>query len=248
MDNVEFVYKSTASKEAILWESHCHPYFEIIAVIEGTVELSSEGKHFSLSSDTVTLIPPLLYHTVTASGKGVYRRVTVLFDAQVLPAPLKKELATVCTDISTFSSPLSREAGRVWEGEYYAPLRCALLTQILYTAIEHARNRPAQNEIDRTLRDILRYIDEHLEEPIPLAEVAAATARSTSSLCHIFRKKMNISVKQYILEKKLALAAKHIRDGVPPTLAASQIGYVNYSNFYRMYRRRFGTPPSQKEK
>jgi AraC-like DNA-binding protein len=244
MENIEFMYK----EGTLPWESHCHPSFEIIAVLEGTMTLLSEGKQFSLSSDTIILIPPLLYHTVTPDRKCVYRRVTVLFDAQALPSPLSQELAEGCTDIFIFPSALPTEMAKTATGEYYAPLRAAYLTQILYAAIAHSKEKPIQSEIDRTLGEILRYIDEHLEEPLVLSDIAAATARSTSSLCHLFREKMKISVKQYILEKKLALAAKRIRDGVPPTLAASQIGYVNYSNFYRMYRRRFGAPPSQKEK
>ena len=65
---------------------------------------------------------------------------------------------------------------------------------------------------------------------------------------HLFEERMKISPKQYILQKKLALANKLIEDGVPPTLAAVRIGYDNYSNFYRMYRKRYGNCPKfQKE-
>ena len=68
MDNVEFVYKSTASKEAILWESHCHPYFEIIAVIEGTVELSSEApRSMMMHSTTFVMLPSAASGTRTSS-------------------------------------------------------------------------------------------------------------------------------------------------------------------------------------
>ena len=45
-------------------------------------------------------------------------------------------------------------------------------------------------------------------------------------------------------KKKLALANKLIDEGVPRTVAAMQIGYENYSNFYRIYQKHFGTPPS----
>ena len=48
---------------------------------------------------------------------------------------------------------------------------------------------------------------------------------------------MNISPKQYILQKKLALANKLMDEGVPRTVVAMQVGYENYSNFYRLYRK-----------
>ena len=43
----------------------------------------------------------------------------------------------------------------------------------------------------------------------------------------------------HILQKKLALASKLIDEGVPRTVAAMQVGYENYSNFYRLYRKNF---------
>mgnify|MGYP003307143845 CR=1 FL=1 len=57
---------------------------------------------------------------------------------------------------------------------------------------------------------------------------------------------MKISPKQYILQKKLALASKLIDEGVPRTVAAMQVGYENYSNFYRMYQKHLHGVPSDR--
>ena len=51
---------------------------------------------------------------------------------------------------------------------------------------------------------------------------------------------------EFILQKKLALANKLIDEGVPRTVAAMQIGYENYSNFYRLYLKHYGTASSKK--
>jgi len=55
---------------------------------------------------------------------------------------------------------------------------------------------------------------------------------------------MKVSPKQYILQKRMALAAKLIREGVPPTEVALRVGYDNYSNFYRMYQKHLHAAPS----
>ncbi len=55
---------------------------------------------------------------------------------------------------------------------------------------------------------------------------------------------MKISPKQYILQKKPAYAAQLIRQGMPSTPAAMRVGYENYSNFYRMYRKHLQNTPS----
>ena len=91
---------------------------------------------------------------------------------------------------------------------------------------------------------MLTYIDEHLCEKILLEDLALHVACSVSSLCHLFQRRMNVSPKQYILHKKMALANKLIRDGTPPTSASLLVGYENYSNFYRLYSKIYGETPS----
>ena len=54
---------------------------------------------------------------------------------------------------------------------------------------------------------------------------------------------MGIPPKQYVLQKKMALANKLIREGISPTDAASELGYENYSSFYRMYVKQYGVMP-----
>ena len=62
-------------------------------------------------------------------------------------------------------------------------------------------------------------------------------------LCHLFEEEMGIPPKQYILQKRMAYAAKLIREGHPPTRVALQVGYASYSTFYRLYRKHFGKTP-----
>jgi AraC-like DNA-binding protein len=57
---------------------------------------------------------------------------------------------------------------------------------------------------------------------------------------------MGISPKQYVLQKRMALAAKLIREGVPPTKVALRVGYENYSNFYRIYQKYLQKPLLEK--
>ena len=121
------------------------------------------------------------------------------------------------------------------------------MVEIFYDAL-HSSSAPAKIETDDFLQKALHYIDEHMHEKILLDDLAKATTRSKSSFCHLFEEKMKISPKQYILQKKLALASKLIDDGVPRTVAAKQVGYDNYSNFYHLYKKHFEGRPTAKNK
>ena len=248
--NFDIQNRETEVENLLLWESHCHVQYEMISVLEGDIDIMLEGRHCRLTSGQSVIISPLCYHTITANKKGQYRRITVLFDLPAIPPVLQKKFCErLCDNYAFFSVSIDEleKACRAEDPLFYEPLIESLMVRILYACAETGQGRTT-DEIDEILQKIIYYIDEHLCEKIRLCDIARYAARSESSLCHMFREKMKISVKQYILQKKLSYAAKQIQDGMPPTLAANLVGYENYSNFYRMYRKVFGAAPTGKRR
>lgn len=250
----EFAIEYTESRidHSVLWESHCHAQYEMIGVVEGDISIMLEGRSYRLTAQETVIIPPLSYHTITANAKGAYRRITALFDLAAIPDVLQEQFRKKTpTDTAIFYSSKIDELKRICKESsptFYRPLAHSLMIGILYhdtNAEPQAVIREDKTATDAFLRDIISYIDAHLCEKISLEDLARHTARSKSSVCHLFEKTMHVSPKQYILKKKLALADKWIRDGLPPTLAAMRIGYDNYSDFYRIYRKQFGMSPTK---
>ena len=232
-------YSESRIDDPILWESHCHTQFEMIAVVEGDVTVVLEGQNYRLQKNQIILIPPLSYHTVTANEKGSYRRITALFDPSAIPDVLQSAFAKRDFGIAIIRSHLTEqlcEACQKQDRTFYEPLIQSLMVQLFYEVLQKTQRSP-QSTSDEFLQKALSYIDRHLHKKILLDDLARHTARSKSSFCHLFEKKMNISPKQYILQKKLALAQKMINEGTPHTIAAMQVGYENYSNFYRLYQK-----------
>ena len=118
----------------------------------------------------------------------------------------------------------------------------SLLIEALYvhtykdTASKKEKSHP-------TVKAAIEYIDSHITEKLTLDSIAENVFLSKSSVSHIFRDEMKISVKQYVINKKLAFAVSLMREGVSATDAAAAIGYDNYSNFYKTYKNVFGTSP-----
>ena len=215
----------------------------MIAVEEGDISVLLEGETHRLKEDQIIMIPPLFYHSITANEKGNYRRITALFDMDAIPKVLHKEFVAGARKTTIEASKIKR-IKKICQSErqgFYAPLLQSLMIELFYDVL-HSAPPLVEIEADEFLQTALRYIDEHLHEKILLDDLAKATVRSKSSLCHLFEEKMKISPKQYILQKKLALASKLIDQGVPRTVAAMQVGYENYSNFYRVYTKCFGAP------
>ena len=237
-DGFKFEYTESEIDHPILWERHCHAQFEMIAVADGDITVMLEGKSYRLRENQAIIIPPLFYHSVTANGKGCYRRITALFSIDAIPVVLQAEFDKQERNMTVNAHCIEKikDICQKKDISFFTPLLQSLMIEIFYDASLMPRSN-TKNETDEFLQKALEYIDMHLNEKILLDDVAQYTSRSKSSFCHLFESKMKISPKQYILQKKLALASKLIDEGVPHTVAAMQVGYENYSNFYRLYQK-----------
>lgn len=244
-EKFNFEYNESDIKEPVLWENHCHGQYEMIGVVNGDINIMLEGRKYRLTENQVAIIPPLSYHTITANKQGGYKRITALFDVGAIPAEIQSFFLDEKEDVFITTSVHLKGLKNVCvktENTMYAPLAEALMTMVFYENINKQRS-DAETETDDFLKMSLGYIEQHLNEKVALDELAKYTMRSKSSFCHLFEEKMKITPKQYILQKKLALANKLIMEGTPPTVAATRVGYENYSNFYRMYVKYYGVRP-----
>ena len=87
----ELEYIESKIDHTVLWESHCHAQYEMIAVAGGDITVMLEGQKYRLQKNQIIIIPPLFYHSVTANGEGVYRRITALFGIDAIPCVIQNE-------------------------------------------------------------------------------------------------------------------------------------------------------------
>ena len=245
-------YREGVTPNGHIFENHCHPSYELIAVLSGSVNLALENVKYSLTSGEIAIIPPLAYHSIFCERDSEYERITLLFDKGFIPEQIYGELSerskvTLICSNSSLSSALGSMKDIFFEQDpvKYEPLLASLLTEVLYT-YTFKGGSVLSGSAHPAVRAVISYVDEHIGEKILLDDIAAAAFVSKSTVSHIFLSEMKISVKQYILHKKLSYAAHLIADGTRATEAARLIGYENYANFYKAYRKIFGRAPKEK--
>ena len=91
--------------------------------------------------------------------------------------------------------------------------------------------------------EIIQYIDTHIRNKLSLSELSTELHFSTYYLCHSFKKYTNISLKKYILDKKMELA-KQLLPLYSVTEVSEKIGFNTYSSFFRVFKKQFGVSPS----
>ena len=82
---------------------------------------------------------------------------------------------------------------------------------------------------DGQARDIIRYINEHLKEPLTLEGLAGTFYMSKNHLTSIFKRATGTTVARYILYKRMAVVRGELSAGIPAAEAACLL-YTSRAN------------------
>lgn len=98
-----------------------------------------------------------------------------------------------------------------------------------------------ENQMDK----IIRYIHDNLEKDIHRSELAAAVYLSPDYISHLFSRKMNMTLSEFVAREKMAAAQALLRTtSLPISVVAAKVGYSNFSYFSKTYKRIFGITPA----
>ena len=95
------------------------------------------------------------------------------------------------------------------------------------------------------LEKIIEYIDRHLSEKITLQNVADYCGISVSTLTKLFQQRMALSFHQYLTRRRMVAAVPLLLTDVPLESICQQVGYSDYSSFYRAFKQIFGVSPRE---
>ncbi len=118
----------------------------------------------------------------------------------------------------------------------------------LLRASQDESTQPLRAEKPDLLDQVLAYVEEHLGEKITLAEVAKHFFISESTITQTFRKRMGVSFYRCVTQRRLIAAKAFIERGIPMESVAEQVGFSDYSAFFRSFKQEFGISPRQYRK
>ena len=95
------------------------------------------------------------------------------------------------------------------------------------------------------LDKVTAYIENHYSDHITVDELAHKFYISSSTISHLFKQKMGLSLYHYITQRRLISAKNLISTGIPLEHVATQVGFSDYSTFYRAFKQEYGISPRQ---
>ncbi len=100
-------------------------------------------------------------------------------------------------------------------------------------------------QVHPQLRIATDYINRNYFDDISLDQMAEAAGISVSHLHMLFRDHLNESPHQFLIQKRMRMAAHALATGNQPIKAiAAEVGYPNVENFCRAFRKYFETSAS----
>lgn len=95
------------------------------------------------------------------------------------------------------------------------------------------------------VKEIMRYIDKNIENPMCLDEIASNFYISPTYMCRIFKSATGFTIHQYIAKQRIIHATQLLAAGYSAAETCARCGFNEYSNFYKSFIGFIGVSPSQ---
>lgn len=239
------------------FSNHTHEEAELYMFLGGKAVFHVEGTEYELHPGDVLIMRPAESHYVEPGSELPYDRIAIQFPLDLfrefdpdglLELPFLNHRAGVNNlyPQSSFAKDLKYTYfDRLEEpnGErFILPVLFSVLTEI---SIAFNQDKIAPKSRETAERQWIRYINEHLDTNMTLYSLANRFYISPSTLERRFKKATGTTVAQYLNIKRLMKARVLLQHGSRPTEIFRDVGFSDYSAFYRAYRKKFGISPNK---
>lgn len=243
---------------------HYHDFYEVQIYLEGSRHLVINGQTHVCSAGDVAFLNLFEQHQLLKNEPGAYRRCTfsispsfllsmctpetdvrALFYTRDRSPPVRHfepEAFAGYLDIIARYQQLDRlpghdlrKRGLLFElfGRLYAD--CSDLASVNVPSTQHSS----------MVAKIVDHVNSHLDQELSLETLAAVSNFSVYHMCRVFKRMTGCTINQYISGKRMEQARLLLRSDCPIAQIAPQLGFRNYSCFYKSFVRETGISPAQ---
>ena len=249
--HTEFKY---AKGKTDIYGKTFHDSFELFLLVSGNVEFVNEHTRVKLVPYQLVIIPEGSYHQFIVNGDGEdYERFVFNISSELLngdgiqKALCGKEIVTLSEShrIVSHFMYIKDCISLVSENDLMYILDALATDTVMIIKNSNADTEMLHGSLHPISVEVMTYINNCYSEITDMEVLASRFHVSSSSLWHIFKADFGISIKKYIMQKRMTAAYSAIKEGMQAKEAALFCGYGNYSAFYRCFTEYFGYSPSE---
>ena len=98
------------------------------------------------------------------------------------------------------------------------------------------------------IQDAMDFIEENLKSEIEIRELSRQAGYSEYHFCQLFQMATGLSVKEYLVCRRLKHGIYEISQGSQKQKVAYEYGFDTYAGFYKAFYREYGRSPSEYQK
>lgn len=249
---------------------HMNDNYELYMLLKGESTISIDGQMYPLKPYDVLMISNKEIHRVFVNSRYDYERIYIYFNADYFRQFGGREynlLSMYDRRPGGTGNKINNEIVKKYKidedfrylHELYQselPEKKVLMTSMFLKMLVSVKQAYEENEIvtageennpnhNEKINDIIRYISENLNEKISLDELASRFYLSKYYLCHEFKRATGFAVFDYIRYKKMLSAKMRLQTGQSISDVWCELGYEDYSNFYRNFKKATGISPKE---
>lgn len=263
-----FYHSVTANPEG--FDIHMHRSYEMLYFVSGDATYHIEGQTYRMEPGDLVFTNTRELHKIIFYSDEPYERKFIQFKPEfILGLQIDgfNPLAVFENRKPGHNNKINAEDVRAYKIDSYieamhryakggTPIDNAMIKATLIQMLA-AVNQVFQDKYrgDETLgvpnakiNAILAYINENLNQKITLDELEMAFFINKYHLCHIFRQNTGFSILEYISYKRIMKAKEMLAEGQSATEVAAQVGYSDYSTFFRAFKNIVGVSPNKYKK
>lgn len=96
---------------------------------------------------------------------------------------------------------------------------------------------------ESVLREAVSYLSFNVDTPITINDLAKSLQLSRNYVIHLFSECLGISPKQYLINYRLEMGLKALKNGAAVTEAAKSVGYKSAEQFCKAFKLKYGVSP-----
>jgi len=239
-------------KSKRIFPLHMHDKMEIYILIEGDVSFVVESSLYRLSPGDAIVTKPNERHHCILNNDSVHRHACFQFDpsneflfADFLAHDFGQNNLIIPDDASKVRLLQIYDKISAAEEENDTHKKFFLTLEMLSIFRRFVFTDSAPQTLPEVLKEILNDIDRNFRSIHSLDYFIEKYYISASTLNRLFRTYLHTTPKTYLETKRLAHSRLLLKSGKSVLAACMESGFPDYSNYIRLFKKRFSITPKQ---
>lgn len=230
-----------------------HDFWECVFVLDGMIGVAEEEQIYELSQNDIIFHKPMEFHRIWSAGGTSPHLITTSFKASGVCVDLLGEgVFTLPPHLVNTMTEMAKVAiddiiyGNYWEND---PISQQLMSNKLEAVMLHILQNAnlslaeSRSSASRNYKNIVRAMNDNIDKPLTLDQLAQLTGLTTANLKKCFQKYSGMGVMAYFTKLKMAKAKSLIQENLSMREISERLGYSSQNYFSTVFKREYGLSP-----